>query len=369
MKIGIDCRIFSSRFTGIGRYTYELVTRFLADASEEHEFVLFFNQPEFKEFPGHPRVKKVLVKAKHYSIAEQTRFWWNLRKEKCDVVHFPHFNVPLLYRGKFVVTIHDLILSLFPGKKMTKWYHRLAYNWTIKSAVRRAARVISVSENTKLDIENFLGNFGEKVRVIYNGVDEQFQLLPKGACAATLKKLGIEKRFLLYTGVWRSHKNLPRLIEAFKLLRERGLDLNLVITGKSDPHYPEVLETVRKFGLEEEVIFPGLVSEKELVELYNGAAIFVFPSLYEGFGLPPLEAMACGTPVVVSNSACMPEVCGRGNALFFDPLKVSEMADQVERLYRDSDLQAELVTKGYLRAAEFSWQRTAKETFKLLKNV
>lgn len=368
MKIGIDCRFFSSRFTGIGRYTHELVERFLA-SPEEHEFVLFFNQPEFGEFRERPGVKKVLVNAKHYSLAEQTRFWWKLRKEKCDIVHFPHFNVPLLYSGKFVVTIHDLILSLYPGKKMTKWYHRLAYNWTIKSAVRRAQQVIAVSENTRRDIREFLAVDNDKVAVIYNGVDRQFRLLPEGVDRAILKKFGIEKRFLLYTGVWRSHKNLARLIEAFGLLRERGLDLQLVITGKEDPHYPEVLATIGRLGLGDEVILTGLVSEEDLVQLHNGAAIFVFPSLYEGFGLPPLEAMACGTPVVASNASCIPEVCGAGNALFFDPLNVEEMAGQIEKLYKDGDLQAELIGKGMKRAAEFSWERTAAETFKLLADV
>ncbi|MBP7671076.1 glycosyltransferase family 4 protein [Candidatus Gracilibacteria bacterium] len=366
MKIGIDCRIFSSRFTGIGRYSFELVERFLA-LGGEHEFVLFFNQPEFSEFAEREGVKKVLVNAKHYSFAEQTRFWWKLKREKCDVVHFPHFNVPMLYRGKFVVTIHDLILSLFPGKKMTKWYHRLAYNLTIKSAVRRARRVIAVSENTRRDIERFLGVNEKSVAVIYNGVDEQFRMLANGIDAAVLRKFGIEKRFLLYTGVWRNHKNLPRLIEAFGLLRERGLDLQLVITGKSDPHYPEVLEAAAR--LSGEVIFTGLVSEEDLVQLHNGAVIFVFPSLYEGFGLPPLEAMACGTPVVASNVSCIPEVCGAENALFFDPLDVVEMADQMEKLYKDADLQAELVARGVKRAAEFSWERTAVETFKLICNV
>ncbi len=371
MKIGIDCRIYSSKFTGIGRYTHELVANLIKinkEKSTPDELILFFNNPEYHQFNCPENVKKVLVNAKHYSLSEQFRFLLKLRKEKLDIVHFPHFNVPILYRKTYVVTIHDLTLSIFPGHKMTKWYHRMGYKITIKNSVRTARKVIAVSENTKADIIEFLKIPEEKIKVIYNGVGPEFLFLDdRSKLQKTLKKYNITKTFLLYTGVWRSHKNLPRLIKAFNILKnEKRLDLQLVFTGKSDPHYPEVEKTIKKLKLEDDIIRPGLVDEEELVHLYNAAAIYVFPSLYEGFGLPPLEAMKCGTPVAASDSSCIPEICGEKNAVFFDPYKPEDIANKIESLYKDTGLQAELIANGIAHSAKFSWEKTSMETYKII---
>lgn len=374
MRIGIDCRIFSSRFTGIGRYTYELVQHFIKFNDEQqrkHEIILFFNEPEYRAFHlPNPAVKKVLASAPHYSLKEQTTFYHKLNKEKLDIVHFPHFNVPLLYRKPYIVTIHDLTLSFFPGRKMTRWYHRLAYNLTIKNAVRTAKKIIAVSENTKRDIVENLEIPSEKIHTIYNGLSEIFRIKDPAKTAHTLKKYHIKSPFLLYTGVHRDHKNIPRLIEALHiLLTEKKLDLHLVITGKPDPSYPEVRETVKKFHLEDRVIFTNLVEEEELVDLYNAAATYVFPSLYEGFGFPPLESMRCGTPVAAANTSSIPEICGDENALYFDSYSSQEIADKVELLFKNPQLQAELIEKGIHHSAKFSWEKSARKTFDLLTHV
>lgn len=372
MKIGIDCRIFGTGFTGIGRYTEELVTRILDlnhSLDEPHEIVLFFNDPEYSEFRSLYPVKTVKVNARHYSVKEQVKFLRLLNKEKCDVVHFPHFNVPLLYKGKFTVTIHDLTLEKFPGKKMTKWYHRMAYKLTIRRAAKRAKKVIAVSEHTKMDAMKFLKLKDEGVEVIYNGVGEEFRTLSQEEVERTMKRLNIKQPYLLYTGVWRSHKNLPRLIEALGILVDRGMDINLVMTGKEDPNYPEVMETVSRLKLEDRLQLPGKVAEKDLVGLYNGALFYVFPSLYEGFGLPPLEAMSCDTPVVASLASCIPEICGEDNAVYFDPHNQVEIADKIMMLYNDLELQNNLRERGRERVKDFSWQDMAEETFKILRNV
>lgn len=372
MKIGIDCRLYSSNFTGIGRYVHEIVDWFVHINNEnkrENELILFFNKPEYDEFTApNLSVKKVLVNAKHYSLAEQTRFLSILNKENCDIVHFPHFNVPIFYKKPYIVTIHDLTLSFFPGQKMTKWYHRLAYNWTIKNAVKKAKKVIAVSENTKKDIVENLKIHEEKIKVIHNGVSDSFQMLKEPSEAdKTLKKYGIEKQFLLYTGVWRNHKNLPNLIKAFEILKkDKNIDLQLVITGKEDPHYPEVRKEIANSGLKDDIITPGLVTEEELIHLYNAALLYVFPSLYEGFGLPPLESMKCGIPVVAANTSCIPEVCGERNAVFFNPYHPEKIADKIEHLYKDSDLQADLVERGYQHANKFTWERAARSTYTIL---
>jgi glycosyltransferase involved in cell wall biosynthesis len=252
---------------------------------------------------------------------------------------------------------------------MTKWYHRLAYNLTIKNVTKKAKKILTISKNTKQDLIKILNIDPEKIEVIYNGVSPIFRFMDDPAAPAkTLKKYKIKQQFLLYAGVWRSHKNLARLIEAFSTLKkEKGLNLQLVITGKPDPYYPEVKNTVKKLNLQEDVIFTGLVEEEELLHLYNAAHIFVFPSLYEGFGLPPLEAMRCGTPVVASDISSIPEICGRENAVFFNPYNIKDIAEKIELVYKDPDLQAKLVTEGIQYSSKFSWGRTAKKTFYILQ--
>lgn len=370
MRIGIDCRIFSPKFTGIGRYTKEMVEHFIkfnATADRPHEFILFFNKPEFDHFPETPHVQKILVNAGHYSLAEQTIFPWKLYRAKLDLMFFPHFNVPVLYRRPYLVTIHDLILSLFPGRKMTRPHHRFAYHIVLNNAVRKAKKIIAVSENTKKDIVNILKIAAQKVKVIYGGVSPEFRLIENpDELTPTLKKYNITKQFLLYTGVWRSHKNLPRLIEAFAQIKKAGPDLQLVITGRPDPHYPEMKHKVAEFALEKDVIFTGLVGETELIHLYNAALIYTFPSLYEGFGLPPLESMKCGTPVAASEISSIPEICGDGNAIFFDPENIDDIASKIMMIYKDSELQATLIYNGLRHANRFSWEKTAHDTYELL---
>lgn len=362
MHIGVDCRLFSTNFTGIGRYTHELVKHLIKH--HNGPLTLFFNEPEYSKFKiTKPNIKKVLVNAKHYSFAEQTRFLFILNKHKPDLMHFPHFNIPIFYNRPYTVTIHDLILSFYPGKKMVRFYHRWAYNLTIKNAVKKAKKIIAVSNSTKQDLQKHLHVPPKKIHTIYNGVSEIFK--PIKSTTAILKKYKITPPFLLYTGVWRSHKNLPRLLEAFHILRERGLPLQLVMTGKKDPHYPEVLDTIKRLNLTPNIILTGLIPEQDLNALLNAAKIYVFPSLYEGFGLPPLEAMKCLTPVVASNSSSIPEVCQK-NAIFFNPLDPSDIADKIESLYKDTDTQAALIAQGKKHADTFTWQKSATKTYKLL---
>jgi len=373
MKIGVDCRMYSSNFTGVGRCTYEVVKSYIEENKKQgypHELVLFFNEPEYSSFEESKNVKKILVNAKHYSLAEQIGFAKKLYKEKLDLVHFPHFNHPILYRKPFIVTIHDLTLSLYPGKKMTKWYHRLAYHIVIRNAVKKAKKIIAVSRNTKNDIIRFLRVDPKKITVIHNGLTKEFTFIHDVTkFDKTLKKYKIKKPFLLYTGNWRDHKNLVRLVKAFKILKEKYyFDFNLVLTGKENSFYPEVKQTIKDLELENEIILPGLVSEEELVYLYNAAFIYVFPSLYEGFGLPPLEAMACGTPVVASFSSSMPEIL-KDNVVYFDPYDEKDLAEKIQKLHTDVKLQTELIGKGMDLVKEYNIDDMTKKTYKLLTEI
>lgn len=371
MRIGIDARMYSSEFTGIGRYVYELIANLLK-IDQKNEYVLFMNQPEFDKFEiPNKRVRKVLVNAKHYSFAEQMRYWRKLKRAKLDIMHFTHFNAPILYRRPSVVTIHDLTLSFFPGKKMNSSFHRMAYNKVLRGVLKHAKRVIAVSENTKKDLEEVSRTSPQKIEVIYEAVNENFG--PRKNVEKNeeiLKKYSITKDFLLYTGVWRIHKNIVNLVKSFAILKQdEDFDAQLVITGTEDPYYPEVKRTVKEMGLEHDVIFPGMVPEDELVSLYQEARLFVFPSLYEGFGLPPLEAMRCGTPVVASKTSCIPEICGEDNALFFDPYDPTNMADTMGRVWLDETLEEELRERGLKHSLKFSWETMAEKTLKLYGEV
>jgi glycosyltransferase involved in cell wall biosynthesis len=380
MRIGIDCRMFQKSFTGIGRYTYELVNTLQSlsktdQQAQAHEFVLFLNDPEYSDFtPPSSNFKKVLASAPHYSLDEQTRFLKILNAEKLDLMHFTHFNAPIRYKKPFVVTIHDLTHTLFPGRKMRGLPYRLAYKAVIKNAVKKAKRVIAISKNTKNDLIEILRVPSYKIDVIYEAAGSEFrQVRPEdlGTTAKIIKeKYNIGPPFLLYTGVHRYHKNLPRLIEAFAKLAQKHQVLKLVMTGKPDPLYPEAQQKVEELGLSQSVVFPGLVSEEELIALYNLATAYVFPSLYEGFGLPVLEAMQCGTPVIASNTSSIPEIAGKSkdgtpNAILFNPEEPEDMAEKIDQVLTDPNLQIKLIEKGLSRAKDFSWEKMTKEILAL----
>jgi glycosyltransferase involved in cell wall biosynthesis len=373
-RIGIDCRMYSSQFTGIGRYVFELVEN-LQKIDQNNDYFLFFNQPEFDNFQAtNPRFHKVLVNAKHYSLAEQTKFLRILNNHHLDLMHFTHFNAPILYHRPSIVTIHDLTLHFFPGKKMTSPLHRLAYGATIRASVYKAKKIIAVSRGTGKDLEKVLHIPLSKIQMIYEGINPDFKPLNNPArLQSTLTKYQIQKPFLLYTGVWRSHKNIAGLLQAFAKLRKKH-DLQLVITGRKDNIYAkEIFQKAQSLGLMPEsrsphstplVVFPGLVSEHELVDLLNAAQLFVFPSFYEGFGLPALEAMQCATPVAVSNTSCLPEICGN-NAVYFDPYSPSDMAEKISNLLKDQALQEKLIHSGLEHVKKFSWSKMAHETHQL----
>jgi len=370
MKIGIDCRIYSSKFTGIGRYVYELVHR-IAKIDKTNNYILFFKDKEFiktEQFPQN--FKKILVNIPIYSFKEQTTFLNILNKEKLDLMHFTHFNAPIFYSRPSIVTIHDLTLSFYPGKKNLSILRRLGYNLTLKTIVKKAKKVITISQNSKKDLMKILGTPESKIKIIYQGIGEKFKVIEdKNIIKKTLSKYHIQNPFFLYTGVWRSHKNIPNLIKAFHQIRTNFElpNLQLAITGKEDPFYPEVKNTIKQLNEDKNIILTGLVSEDELIALYNGANIYVFPSLYEGFGLPPLEAMACKTPVAVSQVSSIPEICGKGNAVFFDPKNVNDIAQRIYALYKNKELQTRLIKNGSLRVKQFTWSSMAENTYNLYK--
>lgn len=357
MKIGIDCRMYGSKFTGIGIYVERLVD-YLATHDQENQYVLFLSKSGmFDCTVDKPNFKKVEADVRHYSFGEQVVFPYLIAKEGLDLMHFTHFNAPLAYRGKSVVTIHDLTLSFYPGRKMKSSVHRLAYSATIRSIAKRAVEIFAVSEHTRKDLVEILDIDEDKIVTIHNGVSrERFEKDVSEADIAKMKaKLGIENGYFLYTGVFREHKNLVRLVEAFAEISEKHPGTDLVLAGKEDPGYRDVRDTIVRLGLSGRVRLPGFVDNEDIPALYKGASAYVFPSLYEGFGLPVIEAMAAGIPVLCSKGSSLTEVAGEGNAVFFDPLRVDDVARAMDDFLSHPGKRAPLVKKGLERAKDFSW--------------
>lgn len=371
MTIGIDARMYSTNFTGIGKYNYELI-RNLLRLDTTNRYVVFLNRTEFPGFDDSlPHVKKVMVDAPHYSLAEQTVFLRTLEQEKLDLMHFTHFNAPLLYRGPCLVTIHDLTISFYKGKKHTSLPKRLMYYTVVRSILKKARKIIAVSQYTESDIERLYPFTKGKIKMIYEAADTEFHVIKDPVrLESTQKKYQLDQPFLLYSGNWRNHKNVAGLIRAFaRILKQNpARELLLVITGKEDPYYPEVKELPRLLGIENRVKLVGLISTSELIDLYNLAEVFVFPSFYEGFGLPILESMACGTPVASSNTSCLPEVGGPEGCIYFDPHNVEAMATSIIRLLDDAPLRQKLIENGFSRIKDFSWEKMARETLEVYKS-
>lgn len=361
-KIGIDARMYGSQFTGIGRYNFELIQH-LAEMDTENQYVVFLRKEAFQSFEcPNDRFTKVLADFPHYSFSEQFKFLRLLNHYHFDLVHFTHFNAPLFYRRPYIVTIHDLTLSFFPGKKMNHFAYRLAYQLLLRVVVRRARKIIAVSHHTKKDLKKILAVPDEKIQVIYNGVNTDFAQPSSTSRPDLMKKLGLQKPYFLYTGVWRDHKNIVGMIKTFYQFNAAvGEQYELVITGRHNPTYHEIPDTVRELKAENTVHLVGMVSEEDLKALYQNAFCYVFPSFYEGFGLPPLEAMQSGTPVIASSQSSIPEICGEGNALFFDPYKIEDMADKMRLISTDPAIRQRLIDRGFERVKQFSWSQMARE--------
>ena len=321
MRIGIDARFYGSLGKGLGRYTEKLISH-LEKIDKENEYFIFLYKENFSEYtPRAKNFKKMLAPFRWYSWQEQFQWPWLLYKHKLDLMHFPHFNVPLLYRKKFVVTIHDLILIHFPTLKNTTlvpllyWIKFWVYRWVIKSAIKRSRSIITVSQFTKKDILENYPVSKDKIEVTYEAADD-FCLSNDISAESVLKKYGIISPYLLYVGNAYPHKNLERLVLAFKSVLKEYPSWRLVLVGREDFFYSRLNDLVRKEKIDQ-VVFPGFVSDEDLPAVYSQASWYVFPSLYEGFGLPPLEAMKCGLPVLSSNQECLKEILGEA-AVYID---------------------------------------------------
>ena len=367
--------------TGIGRYVRNL-TRNLLIIDSANRYVLLGRVEKIKEHVGDlasSNLDFVEVVSPIYSLQEQVEMALKIDRLNLDLVHIPHYNVPLLCRTKMVVTIHDLnhlfisreLGSRGLGSIAAYWYAR----FMLKTAVRKATRIIAVSEHTKSEVIEHLSACEDEIEITYEGVEENFQA-PEGGphseggvrLQAIKDKHGIAGKYILYVGMMRPYKNIGGLMRAYSRLSMRNR-YRLVIVGKKDNrYYPEFMKLATELGLKKDVIFTGYVEEEELPYFYSGAHLFVLPSFREGFGIPILEAMACGTPVVASSSSSLPEVVGDAG-LMAPPDDIDSLASAIARLLTDESLRAKMIDKGLKRVKVFSWEELTKKTLVIYRRA
>lgn len=380
MKIGIDARFFGPVGKGLGRYTERLIEN-LEQIDKENQYVIFLRQEAWNLYqPKNPNFKKTPANFHWYGFSEQIMMPLVINKEKVDLMHFPHFNVPVLYRKKFVVTIHDLILFSFPTRRASALSPLLyqikyrAYKKVIAYAAKKARAIITVSRCTKKEIQDKLKISPQKIFITYEasgGVEYGQLKIPE---KNILQKHGIIKPYLLYAGNAYPHKNLEGLIKIFKkLITNYQLNYQLVLVGKKDYFYQRIKKESARFYYDKErkikpIVFFGFASEEVLADLYRNAALYVFPSFVEGFGLPPLEAMSYDLPVAASNSSCLPEILGKA-AIYFNPHDEEEMIRVILEGLRNKDLREKLRKAGREQIKKYSWRDCARKTLRVYKQA
>lgn len=361
IRIGIDARLYGPKQTGPGRYVQKLIQN-LEKIDSNNQYIIFLRKENWNEYqPKNKNFKKVLADCHWYTLKEQILMPFKIRQAKVDLMHFPHFNVPVFCFKPFVVTIHDLILKRFPTRRVSAlepfsyWFKNIAYHLVIYSAIKRSKKIIAISNYTKKDILKYFSIDSKKIKVIYEGAPQE---IFNSSNDNILKKHNISKPYLLYVGNAYPHKNLERLIMAFDGLNKNGMQL--VLAGRLDFFYKKIQ---KRFSGFKNIVFTDFILDKDLPTLYQNASLYIFPSLCEGFGLPPLEAMTYQIPVVSSKATCLPEILGQA-AIYFNPEDIEDMKQKIKLVLEDKQLQKELILQGNKKIREYSWVKMAQEVLR-----
>lgn len=371
LRIVIDTRHL--RDFGIGTYIRNLLSA-LCRLDADNRYILVAHPEDLAELSGlGPNFELAPYERRDTDPLDQLAFPWYLRHFSADLFHIPLNVVSIAMPSPYVVTVHDMSSLLFDQQRTLRKNFR---RYQFRRGLLRAERVIAVSHATREDIEELFRVPSERISVVYNAPDPAFlQDSPTPEeVQRVLERYQVDYPFLLYAGTIRPQKNIPRLIEAFAVVRGRledhpvYRDLRLIIIGDEISRYPGVRRAVIQTRVEAVVRFLGFVPLETLKVFYKTASAFVFPSLYEGFGLPPLEAMACGTPVVTSNVSSLPEVAGDA-AVLVNPENVFDIAAGIREVLTNASLRAELIERGRRRARQFSWERTACQVLEIYREV
>lgn len=360
MNIAIDAR---ESGTSTGRYVDKLIEN-LAKLDTDIDFTVL-TKPHRLDFIRSiaPDFKVIEADIKEFTFAEQLAFMRLLNGLNVDLVHFSMVQQPVRYKGKVVTTIHDLTMTWENNPSRNFIIHsvkRQVYKQVIKIAVRKSRAVITPSKFVKNDVIRFSGQSGNKFQVTYEGADRIKDE------AKPLEEL-VNKQFIMYVGRPMPHKNLERLIDAFALVKNHNPSLHLVLAGKKDSNYQRIESMVKAKGIKN-IVFSGFITDGQLRWLYQNCRAYVFPSLSEGFGLPGLEAMIHGAPVISSNATCLPEIYEDG-AIYFDPYDVQAIADTITKVLEDNELRQDLIRKGSEQAKKYSWAKMAEQTLKVYQSL
>lgn len=357
MKIAFDLRRIGN--PGIGRYMKCLAESVIAQAPE-HEYLLIL-PPQGERLVHAPGAQKFCTRLKYYSVREQFELPRILSRHKVDLLHSPHFLLPLVRPCPAVATIHDVIYMACP-EDLPSFAGRLYYRTMMNACSRMATRIITDSKHSKSEITRYLHADPAKIEVVYPAVDSFFQSPAAAEHISSMRsRFGIDRDYIVCVGIYKPRKNHAGLLKAFQHLLKSGIQSQLVIAGPMGEGKPVLQRLAAELGVAGHVVFTGFVNDADLRALYSGAGVCVCPSLYEGFGFTVLEAMACGAPVVCSSATSLPEVAGKA-ALYFDPHKPEEMAARLRRVFYDDGLRAALIADGRSNLLRFNWAETARQT-------
>lgn len=366
MKIAIDAsRATRALRTGTENYALHLI-RALITTENPHHFTLYFNDPPAQSlFPTRPQVQQRVIPFPR--VWTHYRFASALYEDRPDVAFVPSHTLPFIFPGRGVLTIHDLGYLRFPRSHPES--SRRYLDWTTKTSAERATRAIVISEATRRDLHVFYGIPLEKIEVCYPGVEGLGRSTPE-QIAAVRAKYALPEKYLLFLGTLQPRKNLIRLIEAYTAWRlthpDQADSVGLVLAGHQGWLSDEIIQKAQRPG----ILMTGYVADEDVAPLYSGALAFTFPSLYEGFGFPVIEAMHCGTPVLCSNTSSLPELTGTGEdaaAILVDPENINAITEGITRLIADSELRGRLVARGYNRAKRFTWSDSARRVLSALE--
>lgn len=367
MRIGIDTTALPQQPVGAGNYIINL-TRSLAKLQSGHEYVIITHETGKKLFciSDNRNLQWVVVSDKNPAkrlVWEQTHLPYLVNQLGVDLLHSLHYTRPIRLSCPSAVTFHDMTFLLYPEKHT--WYKRHFFPLAIKLSAKYADAIITVSESTRRDSMELLDIPSNKIFTTQLGVSEKFRKVNLHDLKEEVRqKYKLPQKFLLYVGLIEPRKNIPLLIDAFKLLIESGVDQSLVIVGGFGWGYRNILKQIEKIAIKNKIHFTGYIPTKHLPVIYNMASVFVYPTYYEGFGFPPLEAMACGTPVVSTDVSSIPEIVGDAGILV-PTGDVNALLNAVTEILENQSLREGLIRKGKKRASLFTWERTAQETVKV----
>ncbi|RJR21272.1 MAG: glycosyltransferase family 1 protein [Nitrospiraceae bacterium] len=378
MKIGIDARdIRRNEVNGIGRFVSNFL-KYAPDIAPSWEFIVIGNQNTFFS-PAHQNMKHIIMTEKSTVIWDQVELPKLLKREKIDIFFSPYYKTPLLAHCPTVITVHDVTPFVKIGHSVNDSQaaggHRTAYRfgpilklWS-RLMAKNAAKILTVSNYSKKDIVDLFEAPEGKVEVIYEGFGDEFNPRGMDEIKRAKNNYGIEGNYMLYVGNFAPHKNVEGILKAYaKIKHELRREYKLVLGGKKDGGRNKMERLCVELGIAEQAIFTGFIENKHLPAIYSGAEVFLFPSFYEGFGLPPLEAMACGTPVISSKRSCIPEILGDA-AVLVDPLNSDEMARAIEDVLTRRGLRQHLQERGFQKAGEYSFQKMSVDMLNIFEGL